>query len=264
MRQMTDNIQKVMENLNGITKYLKGEKERVNIRNLPSSHEPGLQPSPVTVDPTPPAAEENERLMATWLKGLGDFVPTSDAHIEQLIPGFENFEPKEKDKHEYIMQSNEMKQRLSCTQPSIVDVRLEDPLEEAIKALSALSIMSAIIKACLVATVEIPVLEFFCGLRTIDSCHPDDSGPMALLNSLNRQLLKFLVGKTSTDQLDYSHKRESLKRSRDRPKYALDLFKECTRCFLEHDTAFMILDSFSLVLPEIKVEVTEFAMNWLE
>jgi hypothetical protein len=185
---------------------------------------------------------QNSELLSEWLKGLGDFDPTPYKHIEQIISGFEDLDAEEKDKFQWIMKSDELRQWQRCTSSTILDVRPEDAPGEDI---NPLSLASAVIQATLDTIHDLPVLSFFCGLRSTDSRHPDDSGPMALLNSFNAQLLKFLAEKRADADLSFLNQREIKRKSKDEPKYALKLLDECLHCLPGRDIVVMIIDSLS-------------------
>ncbi|KAF5661964.1 hypothetical protein FCIRC_11662 [Fusarium circinatum] len=190
---------------------------------------------------TSPTAQ-NKELVSDWLKGLGDFDPTPYKHIAQLLPMLGDLEPDEKDKFEWILKSDELQQWQRSTYSTILDVRPEDSPEEDN---NALSLASAIIQSSLEAVENILVMGFFCGLRTTDSRHPDDSGPMALLNSLNGQFVKFLAEKRESADMKFMGQGKMRRKSRAEPKYALQFLGECLRCLPEREIVVIIIDGFS-------------------
>ncbi|KAJ4018797.1 hypothetical protein NW752_005925 [Fusarium irregulare] len=185
---------------------------------------------------------ENKVLVTAWLAELQDFDPTAYKHIEQIISGLADLEPEETDKLEWITQSDEIRQWQSSTSSTILDVRPEDAPEEDI---NPLSVTSAIMQLAFNSVAEVPVLSFFCGLRTRGSRHPNNSGPMALLNSLNGQLLKFLAENRSTVDLSFLNSKHIGHKSKSEPKYAFKLLDKCLQCLSRRDIVVIIIDGLS-------------------
>ncbi|KAF5635829.1 hypothetical protein F52700_5141 [Fusarium sp. NRRL 52700] len=213
----------------------------VNTRALPSTYAEGLTTTTKITDTTSPAAQ-NKELVSNWFKGLGDFDPTPQKHIEQLLPMLGDLEPDEKDKFEWILKSDELQQWQRTTYSTILDIRPEDSPEEDN---NALSLASAVIQSSLEAVEDILVMGFFCGLRTTDSRHPDDSGPMALLNSLNGQFVKLIAEKRGSVDVKFIGQGKMRRKSKAEPKYALQFLGECLRCLPEREIVVIIIDGFS-------------------
>ncbi|CVL03550.1 uncharacterized protein FMAN_15135 [Fusarium mangiferae] len=191
-----------------------------------------------TTSPIP----QNKELAADWLEHLGDFEPTSHKHIKQLVSGLGDLEPDEQDKFEWILKSGELQQWQRCMYSTILDVRPEDSPEEDN---NALSLASAIIQTSLETVDDILVMGFFCGLRTTDSRHSSESGPMALLNSLNGQFVRFLAEKRASADMKFLGKGKLRRKSTVEPKYALQLFEECLQRLPEREIVVIIIDGFS-------------------
>ncbi|KPM40078.1 hypothetical protein AK830_g6503 [Neonectria ditissima] len=189
-----------------------------------------------------PSVDKNKDLAGKWLSGLDNFDLGPEKEITELLSCIEDLDLEEKDRAEWIMVSDEVQQWLSHKQFSMLEICAEDAPEELI---NAMSLTATKLTFTLSSVVNYPILSFFCGMRVKDSTDPNDSGPMAIMNSLNGQLLKFMAEQRSTGDLSFLNEKKLMKKSRDKPKHAMALFRECFGALPEGDVVFIIIDSFS-------------------
>ncbi|KAH6962420.1 hypothetical protein BKA56DRAFT_174357 [Ilyonectria sp. MPI-CAGE-AT-0026] len=183
-----------------------------------------------------------EQLIDSWLSGLDDFDPMPENQISECMSGISNLTLEERDRVQWIMASDVLNDWLKLTESQVLNVRAETaPLE----LVNALSFTAATLAFTIEKTTNYAVLSFFCGLRRNDSRANVDSGPKAILKSLNGQLLKFMMKKRPTSDLSFLKNERLMKKSRGRSKYAKELFRKLLEALPENDVVFVILDSFS-------------------
>lgn len=197
----------------------------------------GQQSSSVSVD-------ENEQLVDTWLKGLSNFDLAPDKQITECLFRLEDLSLEEQDKAQWIMNSDKVYDWLTRTQSCVLEIEAENSPDDLINSMSFTDAMLAI---TLGNTIDFPVLSFFCGLRRNNSFNEQDSGAIAVLKSLNGQLLKFILQKRPTVNLSFLEKDKYLHKSKEKPRYASRLFKKLLDSLPEKDAVFILLDSFSRI-----------------
>lgn len=190
---------------------------------------------------TPSDQDPNKQLAEEWLDRLSKFRPSSKSHITECLKGFEVLGQIEKEKAQWILRSPDLHSWLNSKRPCTLSVIAETPPEALINAMACASATMAII----LKQTRYPVLSVFCGLRTNDSVEERFSGALGLLNSLSGQLLRFILDKRDTADLAFLKREEFMKKSRYEPACALRLFKKLLGALHDHDTVFILLDSFS-------------------
>jgi hypothetical protein len=190
------------------------------------------------------SAKENKQLVDTWRKGLSGFDPSADKQIGDCLFYLEDLSLKEKDKAQWIMDSEKLRNWLAQTQSRVIEIRAETAPEELI---NSMSLTTSVLSVTLSSLTDYGVLSFFCGLKRHESYNEDDCSPMAILNSLNGQLLQFVLQKRPTVNLAMLESHKYFRGSREKPKYASALFKELLSLLPENDVVFILLDSFSRI-----------------
>ncbi|GKT81794.1 hypothetical protein ColTof4_14217 [Colletotrichum tofieldiae] len=193
-------------------------------------------------------SERNSKVFDGWKASIGDFDSSSENHVKECIhAGLGQLTLEDREKSEWIMSSPEVRNWLRLDKSNILDIRSENAPQGLFHPLS---FTAALLAETLQKSTDYPILSFFCGLRTNDTFDVVSCGPMAVLKSLNGQLLKFcLESRPGVDMslLDLKKKR-LIKKSAEEPKYALRLFHELLGLLEGKDVVFVILDSWSRLL----------------
>lgn len=116
--------------------------------------------------------------------------------------------------------------------------------------INPLSFSSAFLAQTLQGTYKSPVLYYNCRSRGRDSCDEDKSGPLALLDTLNAQLIVHLLNTQGDSMnLDFLQHNELSKASRKRNKHRLrqgrGLFGRLIEELPESDVVFVIIDGMA-------------------
>ncbi|KAK0392759.1 hypothetical protein NLU13_2254 [Sarocladium strictum] len=183
-----------------------------------------------------------KELAAAWISDLGDFDPTSDRHITELLSGLADLSIEERDQLQSIIGSDVVQDWLTPTTSSLLYMHAETPPEELV---NALSFSAATLTLTLAGAVDMPVLSFFCGLRRNDSRENSRSGPQAIRKSLNGQLLRFVLDRRSSADLSFLQDETLRRKSKSKSKYAKKLFHEILGALPDNEVVFIVLDSFS-------------------
>ncbi|KAK3369282.1 hypothetical protein B0T24DRAFT_580206 [Lasiosphaeria ovina] len=186
--------------------------------------------------------DKSKELVDTWLSGLGDFDPMPEAYINECLSSFPRMSPKEMDRAQWIMASDKVDLWLAPAASRILDLHSETAPEEQA---NALSFTAATLAFSLARAADFPVISYFCRTRAKGNRSPADSSVLALWNSLNGQLLKFMIARRQTADLSFLGRSKLITKSQTKPKYAAKLFAEVLAALPEKDALFIIIDSFS-------------------
>lgn len=188
------------------------------------------------------SVDRNRDLVNAWLKNLPPLNPDPSKDITECLNTVESLDLAEKDQIQWIMNSDPLYEWLSRSQSCVLEIKAETPPE---RLDNSLSFTAALLARTLASTADFPVLSFFCGLRSIESRREKQSGPIALLNSLNGQLLRFIVERRPAVDLSFLDGKEHSDRAREKPKHALDLLDHLLGLLPAKDAVFIVIDSFS-------------------
>lgn len=175
---------------------------------------------------------KDEQLVDTWFEGLSDFDPAPDKHITECLFRLEDLNLEEQDQAQWIMNSDEVYDWLTRTESCVLEISAETAPDGLINPMWFTDAMLAVTLANM---KDCPVLSFFCGLRRNESLDEQDSGPTAVLNSLNGQLLKFILQKRPTVDLSFLEEDKYRHKSKKKPKYGSALFKKLVSSLPEKD-----------------------------
>ncbi|GKT47610.1 uncharacterized protein ColSpa_07791 [Colletotrichum spaethianum] len=193
-------------------------------------------------------SERNSKVVDAWKATIGDFIPGSDNHVKACIrAGVGQLTLEDREKSEWIMSSSQVRNWLRLDESKILNIRGENAPQGLFHPLS---FTAALLTETLQKSTDYPVLSFFCGLRTNDTFDVVSCGPMAVLKSLNGQLMNFCLGKRPGVDISLLElqKKRLIKRSAEKSKYALQLFHGLLNLLEEKDVVFVILDSWSRLL----------------
>ncbi|KAF2996526.1 hypothetical protein E8E14_000500 [Neopestalotiopsis sp. 37M] len=186
--------------------------------------------------------ETNRQTAAAWLKGLKGFPYDAKLDLTYLFEHLEILSNDEKNVSNSMMHSEQIGNWLKADESRILNVEPETPAESLINPISFAS-------ALMVTTLRLParysVLAFFCMHRNNDDRSDEKSGSIALIKSLNAQLLAFVA--ESRPQVDLSKLRdlEYFRKSKKSLKESLDLFSSMVAMLSEDDKVFIVIDSLS-------------------
>lgn len=188
--------------------------------------------------------ETNTRLASEWLEGLDRPTrkpATTDA--KECIQRIDLLTPNQKDQSQWILASDPFRTWLKSPQSSILEIELQtlpDSLE------NPLSLTSALFTTTLTSTEEVPILSFFARHRNNASKMNEKSTPLALVTSLNAQLVTYLVKHYPTVDLASTEKEGLLSRqSKKRLKDGLKLLKALLWSLPAGGMVFIVIDGHS-------------------
>ncbi|KAF5505064.1 hypothetical protein CGCS363_v004344 [Colletotrichum siamense] len=192
--------------------------------------------------------EQNNRIVEEWYESLQDFDPSPEKHVTECMrAGLGRLTLEDREKSQWIMSTPEVSNWLRLDESNILCVRAENAPDGLYHPLS---FTAALLTETLQRSTEFPVLSFFCGIRTNEKFDRVLCGPLAVLNSLNGQLLKHFSQKrpgVDLSLLQQENKR-LMKKSTQKPKYAVKLFRGLLELLEDDDVVFIILDSWSRLL----------------
>ncbi|KAK1831940.1 hypothetical protein QBC39DRAFT_349778 [Podospora conica] len=206
-----------------------------NIRLMPSTSDPrNLLPAP--------DQNRNSELAEKWFAGLGTFKPLSEAHIKDYLDGFPQLSPKEMDRMQWVINSANLSSWIPPKRSCILEAHSESAPSEV---MNCLSFVTATMASMLAEKTDSVVLSCFCDKRARASFDSANSGPMAVWNSLNGQLLKAMASQKQTPYLDFLERKRLMNRSQTDPKYARALLKEMLAALPEGSVVYIMIDLFS-------------------
>jgi hypothetical protein len=185
---------------------------------------------------------KSKELAQSWLSGLGTFDPMPDKQIHELLSGFSSLSLDEKDRLQWILASDEVRDWLASAESSILYMYAETPPEELV---NAMSFSASTLALTLAGATNFPVLSFFCGLRQNDSRENATAGPKAVRKSLNGQLLTFMKSQRPLADLSFIEPGKKMRKSMGKAEHAKKLFRDLLEALPEGEVVFIILDSFS-------------------
>ena len=163
--------------------------------------------------------------------------------MEECLDNFECFSGAEKDQARYILVSEEVQDWLREEDRRILVVEPENAPDEI---LNPLTFAAAFLAKSFKANKSKPtVLCFHCGIRANDSIDEKHSGPLAMLNSLNAQLLTQTLQTKGDVPIPILEDPTQRKRLRKRTSKALKLFRQTLDAFSAQDPIFIIVDALS-------------------
>ncbi|KAK2775758.1 hypothetical protein CKAH01_12714 [Colletotrichum kahawae] len=192
--------------------------------------------------------EQNRKIVEAWHESLQDFDPSAENHvIECMRAGLGQLTLEDREKSQWIMSTPEISNWLRLDESNILGVRAENAPDGLHHPLS---FTAALLTETLQRSTDFPVLSFFCGIRTNEKFDRALCGPLAVLNSLNGQLLKHFSQKRPSVDLSLlqQENKRLMKKSVDKPKYAVRLFRGLLELLEDDDVVFIILDSWSRLL----------------
>jgi hypothetical protein len=193
-------------------------------------------------------AEKNKAAAAKWLarlqKAVEGFTHTPKEDVEDCLSHQEKLGHDEKNAATFIFESDQLNAWHRAEASKIMVIDLPIPPAELD---NPLSFSAAMYFFTLARENQYPVLAFFCKHRNNASYEEDRSGAMAMLNSLNGQLLDFITENRPGASLERLGDKEFAKKSRTTIKYGLKLLEELLSGLPTGDRVFIIIDCLSCI-----------------
>lgn len=187
--------------------------------------------------------QTNDSISMKWsrrLKGIGIYDPGSD--IKYCLEHLEKLDHDDKNISQHILHSKELRSWLKEEQSRVIEINLHIPPSSLS---NPLSFNSALFAGTLRSTKRFPVLTFFSMHRNNESISQEVSGPVALVRSLNGQLLKFIAANRPSVNLAALKDRGLFSDAKRSLRHGLRLFKGLILSLPENDTLFIIIDALS-------------------
>ncbi|KAI0381927.1 hypothetical protein F5Y04DRAFT_288095 [Hypomontagnella monticulosa] len=186
--------------------------------------------------------KSNSRIVKEWCKGLQGATYDPIIDITDCLEHIEQLDHDEKNVAQSILHSEQVKSWLQERQSSIIEISLQTPPSTLN---NPLSFNSALFAMTLQGTAQFPVLSFFAMHRNNESPLEDESGPAALVQSLNVQLLKFIAASRPSVDISKVKDQMLLLSTKSTLKSSLRLLEALVLSLPENDTVFFIIDSVS-------------------
>lgn len=184
--------------------------------------------------------EDNSRVVSEWLKGLGDFNYDALIDIQLCLNHFAYLSSNNKaNQSQWILRSRKFTDLLQNDSSSILEVNLATP---SASLNISLSLTSALVTQALRSTARFPVLAFFCRHRNNESTSEDRSGPIALVTSLNTQLLRFIAEYRCSVNLSTLEGQTFFSRAKRSVKSGLLLLETLLSLLPTDDVVFVVID----------------------
>ncbi|KAJ2988901.1 hypothetical protein NUW58_g3737 [Xylaria curta] len=186
--------------------------------------------------------EKNSRVTSKWLSGLRGFDYDSITDIRDCIEHMEQLDGNAKNVSERIITSEELNDWLQDEQSSILMVDIQTPPSELS---NPLSFTSALLAMSLRSTEKFPVLAYFCMHRNNEFPDEAESGPLAMIKSLNGQLLEFMNKNRPDSNLSRLEAEDFFSKSKKKLEHGVSLLQALLSLLPDNDNVFIIIDSLS-------------------
>lgn len=184
----------------------------------------------------------NTNLVEEWFKRLGEFEPSSKDHIQKFIDHTATLALKEQDKVQYIMDCQPFQDWLGKPRSSVLCIRAETAPDDNI---NFMSVSTAMLALTLGSATKFIVLSCFCSLRKKESLQERDSGALAIVKSLNGQLLRTMLERQPPIELPFDQDAKMWNGSTERFKSSCTLLKKLMTLLPLGSVVFVLLDSVS-------------------
>lgn len=195
----------------------------------------------ITPEPRSPGA--NKRLIRKWVKNAPlEFTKLSRGDMQESLR--QNLNSKEEAKVQWIITSEKLLEWLRTTKSHILIIQGQTaPMELS----NSLSFSSAFVAHSLQASYKCPVLYHSCLMRTYDDSPSADerSGPLALINSLNSQLLEGLKKRQDMDFSFLKKQKYGHSKTQKSLRSGIRLLRRLVDEIPEDDAVLVVIDSIS-------------------
>lgn len=195
-----------------------------------------------------PTKLQNEKFANDWLTALPlQFHDLAIQDMDELLNRSTALSMDDQGKVQHIMASSHLFEWLNAQKSMVLLVQSEEAPDDSI---NPLSFSSAFLAQTLRGTYKSPVLYYNCRTRSRESCEEDMSGPQALIDTFNAQLVVHLLN-THGDSVGLEFLQQnglsktSQKHKNNRLRHGRRLFKRLIEGLPEPDVVFMIIDGMS-------------------
>lgn len=195
----------------------------------------------------------NEKLANDWLSVLPlQFQDLALHDMNELLQRSTSLSMDDQDKVQHIIADPNLFKWLNAQKSMVLLIQSEVAPDDSI---NPLSFSSAYLAQILRDTYKSPVLYYNCRSRSRESCEEDMSGPVALINTFNAQLVVHILN-THGDSMDLGMLQQkglskvSRKDNRQMLRQGRGLFKRLIEELPESDVVFIIIDGMSWLTGE--------------
>jgi len=177
------------------------------------------------------------RMVRDWLSGLTyDFLALVDEDLSESVTA----QPlgKELSKAQWFLTSDELRKWLQSPKSKLL-VAQGNTRPELVR--SYLSFAAAFVATSFRQSPQCPTLYYACGFRNEADFDEDASGPMALLNTLNAQLVQWVGEHVEGVDLGFLERKKYGVKARKNLEDAVDLFQTLVE-LLGESTLFIVID----------------------
>lgn len=202
---------------------------------LPTTSNKSLDQPDIFHDPRPDIVD-------SYIAGLAPFNPSPDFEIAECLSNIHIIPQTERNKVASVVESDELSSWQIASSSCVLVIEPETSPEDI---LNGVTLSTALLKESLTRSATLPVLAFFCGLRAnAASDKGAEAGPLALLNSLNGQLLQFLL-KSRDVVMDFLSDVVVQQKSASKPHRAFKLLVQLLELLPLGDAVYILIDSVS-------------------
>ncbi|KAK3349667.1 hypothetical protein B0T25DRAFT_591901 [Lasiosphaeria hispida] len=186
--------------------------------------------------------KKNKGVVSRWLGQLKNFDHSPMPDILDCLNHVEKLDADEKNIADAILKSKELSSWLRKDQSGILEVDVQTP---PANLNNPLSFATAVFATALKSTESFPVLTFFCKHRNNENPAEGKSGPVAMINSLNGQLLEFMANSRPIVDLSQLEDKRLVSKSQTTIKHGLALLDALLLSLAKGDMVFIVLDCLS-------------------
>lgn len=188
-----------------------------------------------------------------WLAEVGITDSELLRDIHECAQEFSSQTTDIQDKTQWLLQSDEARRFLSSPSSQVLLVDAETLPDEL---MNPLSFASAFLAQTLSAATASPTLVYMCGIRQNESSVPEDqNSPLAMLTSLNAQLLKYIAESKPGVDLSFLDEKKQRRKHQKKLSASLRLLQRLLDSFSSREVVFIIIDScLSLSGPQDEAE----------
>ncbi|KAK0671526.1 hypothetical protein QBC41DRAFT_300461 [Cercophora samala] len=222
--------------------YVLFDRDRLDTKKESQRRRETVSPAPVL---TPQSRrKENKMVAKRWLKEFKEFRDTALVDMRDCLDHMEQLGTRDKNVAQEILDSEELNSWLMKKKSCTFLIDQETPHSDLV---NPLSFTSALLAITLRSTKQFPILSFFCMHRNNQSTKKDVSGPLALVQSLNGQLLDFICEHRPHVNLAELENEDVFDTSLLNYRTGLDFFSQLLSILPKGDMVIIILDTLSFL-----------------
>ncbi|KAK1750915.1 hypothetical protein QBC47DRAFT_392885 [Echria macrotheca] len=189
--------------------------------------------------------DENMATRARWLASSPAPRPAHVKDIRELMDRQTLLTPDDQDVSTWIVNSDELFKWSRDSQSRVMTIDLPTPPRELV---NPLSFSTAKLATAFLASESLPVLCFFCMHRNSENSAEEHSGPLAMVNAFNHDLIKYITQRCETvdlAELEELGDVKACKKSRTKLRHALALFRALIGSLPGDQHVYVLIDCLS-------------------